>query len=173
LIDLEKRIDSIALIHEKLYRSEDLVSIDCNEYLEDLIGNITQSMIPPEWEITVTLKIDNIKMSVDTMIPFGLIVTEIITNSIKYAFQENHKGEIIVELRKVQNTYKLTISDTGPGFPEDFDKTGLDSLGWSLIKSLSKQLNGEHKIVNNNGAVHIMTFEGLTSKNIFQSKLGE
>lgn len=162
LNDLNKRIDSIALIHEKLYKSKDLVSVNCNEYIEDLINNISQSMIPPEWEIVFILKVDDIKMTINTIIPFGLIVTEIITNSIKHAFQETNKGKIVVEVRKFQDVYKLTISDTGPGFPEDFDDSKTDSLGWLLIKSLSTQLNGEHKINYNNGAEHIITFKGLS-----------
>ena len=158
LSDLKKRVDSIALIHEKLYKGNDLNFISSKEYLKDLLDNIDNSMIPDEWQIRITPKIDNIKLTIETTIPLGLIVTEIVTNSVKHAFKEKKEGEIVVELTKNQDMCKLTVSDTGSGFPKDFDESKLDSLGWLLIKSLTSQLEGEHEINNNGGAVHIITF---------------
>jgi len=158
LDDLKKRIDSISLIHEKLYRSKDMTSICSKEYLEDLLNNFKDSMLHPEWEIKIIPKIDKIQLTIDTTIPLGLLVTEMITNSLKYAFINNKKGEIVVELTKNQDTCKLIVSDTGSGFPIDFDRNKTDSLGWILIEALSSQLKGKHEISNNGGAVHIITF---------------
>jgi two-component sensor histidine kinase len=154
----EKRIESISLIHEKLYKSKDLTSIDSKEYLVDLLNNIYDSTITDEWQIKITPIIDHIKLNIETTIPLGLLVTEIVTNSLKYAFVDNKVGEIVVELTIEKDICKLIISDTGPGFPVNFKEEKLDSLGWQLIISLSSQLDGKHAIENANGAVHIITF---------------
>ena len=156
--DLKKRVESIALIHEKLYRGKDLVSISSEEYINDLLENIKNSLVFDEKQIKFITKTGDIKLEIETIIPLGLIITEIVTNSLKHAFRNNNEGEIIVELTNQQNNYKLLISDTGPGFPEDFDESKLDSLGWLLIKSLSSQLMGKHEIKNDGGAVHIIKF---------------
>ena len=158
LNDLMKRVDSIALIHEKLYKSDDLVSISSEEYISDLLENIEDSLVSDKRQIKFVTKIGDIKLDIETTIPLGLVVTEIVTNSLKYAFPDKKKGGIVVQLTEKQNMCKLTISDTGPGFPEDFDENKSDSLGWLIINTMTSQLKGEHEIKNDGGVVHLITF---------------
>ncbi len=158
LNDLKKRVAAISLIHENLYKSKDLVSISSKAYLNELLDNIKDSLISKTNQISITTKIADISLDVETTIPLGLIVTEIITNSLKYAFSDNENGDILVELTKDQDWCRLLISDTGPGFPKDFQKKNSESLGLLLIDSLASQLHGNHEMKNNNGAVHILNF---------------
>lgn len=136
------RIQSMALVHQQLYQSNDLAEIPLEKYLEKLINYL--SSIIPNKKIIFNINSNNNKLNVNTTIPLGLIVNELITNSYKHGFKNCNQGIINIEIKKIDsNTFELIYSDNGLGLPKDFNIEKIDSLGIKLIKILAKQLNGE------------------------------
>jgi two-component system, sensor histidine kinase PdtaS len=149
--DGQNRVNTMALIHENLYQDEKLVGVDSQEYINQLIDSLANSYnINPE-NITITKYIDPLKLDVDTVIPLGLILNELISNALKYAFDRDQKGEIKLALYQKSEGLLLSIVDNGRGMPNDFDLDKLKSLGFSLIRSFAKKLDGVIKIWNNQG----------------------
>lgn len=134
------RIKSMALIHEMLYKSENLSTIDYHNYLEELIHSLLNTYTNPDLDISVNFEADSIQLELDIAIPLGLIINEIITNSLKYAFKGRSNGEINVSFKIKNNTYELNIGDNGIGFDPTKQKT--NSLGTKLISNLTMQFNG-------------------------------
>lgn len=141
------RIKSMALIHEMLYKSENLSTIDYHNYLEELIHSLLSTYTNPDLDISVNFDADSIQLELDIAIPLGLIINEIITNSLKYAFKGRSNGEINVSFKVKKNTYELSIGDNGVGF--DPSKQKNNSLGTKLISNLTMQFNG--KLTQSNG----------------------
>ncbi len=157
LADLRNRIDSISLIHEKLYRSKTMTSINFKEYGEDLVNTIKRSMIDSTSSVSFTVEIDPVILKPEIAIPLGLIITEIITNALKYGVKDEGDGVIMVKFTcRPEGTCKLTVSDNGMGFPEGFDPLTQDSLGFKVIYALTEQLNADLTIKNAPGATHII-----------------
>ncbi|MBD1936981.1 PAS domain S-box protein [Microcoleus sp. FACHB-68] len=150
--DSYNRVRSMALIHEKLYRSSDLAKIDLADYIRNLLGNLFSSYGISSQAIELKLKVDNISLDVDTAIPCGLIINELVSNSIKYAFTSDLGGKICVEfsLNKA-NDYILLVSDNGVGLPSDFDLEQTDSLGLQLVFNLAEQLGGTINLKTDRG----------------------
>ncbi|MDP9076150.1 MAG: sensor histidine kinase [Bacteroidota bacterium] len=139
----ELRMNSIALIHQKLYQSEDLKLVDMVEYIDEMIVYL-QDSFDLRSRITFEKEIEEIDLDISTAVPLGLILNETITNAIKYAFPTHEKGCITIVLRQTgEDSYYLQISDNGRGLPDDFDVTKADSMGFNLIRGLSKQLDGK------------------------------
>ena len=150
--DGQNRVNSMALIHENLYQDEKLVGVDSQEYINKLIDSLVNSYnINPE-NITITKNIDPLKLDVDTIIPLGLILNELISNSLKYAFDKEQKGEVNLSLQQIPEGLLLRIADNGRGMPPNFDIDTLKSLGFRLIKSFAKKLDGVIKIWNDRGS---------------------
>jgi PAS domain S-box-containing protein len=146
----QMRVNSIALIHEKLYQNEDLSEICFEQYLEELTDIILKSMSTVQTHVNVSIDADPVKLTVNQAIPCGLILNEIITNSYKHAYPDKNEGEIEILLNKEGSDIMLTIKDDGIGLPEDIDLEKPKSLGIKLIRTLSKQLNAEAKFSNVN-----------------------
>ena len=144
LQDCQDRVRSMALVHERLYRSEDLASVDFAEYTEELASHLFRnSALSPH---TIGLKIDfeKIPLEIDQAIPCGLILTELISNALKHAFPNGRSGEIRVSLKRVGNEgVVLTVADNGVGLPEEPDLQDQRSLGMRLIYSLANQLDAK------------------------------
>ncbi len=138
------RIRSIALIHEKLYSSKDFAHIDLKGYLTGLIAYISQSVGTVERRIDIELNIGNdINIKMDTAIPVGLILNELINNAIKYAFPDNRRGQITIDITHASETgFTLKVSDDGKGISEMNDVFQSKSLGMQLVKMLTEQLDG-------------------------------
>ena len=154
----QDKIRTISLIHEKLYESP-LDNINMSNYISDLIENL--NMLPDFSKINITLDIKNIFLNLDTALPCGLILNELICNSVDYAYP-NKEGDINVKLTTKGQKYELIIEDFGIGFPDDFDfETNVDSIDLYLVKNLVDQLNGEVKIDSTNGTKFIIIFEEL------------
>lgn len=156
-LDSQNRVKSMALIHESLYQSTDLSQIDFDDYLRKLASHILRSYNLEADRIQLTFSGANLSMSVDAAVPCGLIINELISNSLKYAFPEQRKGEIRIALRLTPQGYSLTCADNGVGLPPDFDITQTTSLGLKIVRTLTDQLNGELRIHTTNGT----TFEIL------------
>ena len=162
LSETENRIRSMALVHEKLYQSEELSKLDVSNYIKELVANIYESYetgVPIEFKYDF----DKIKYSIDTLIPIGLIINEIISNALKYAFQGKDKGEIYIRFTSKQskNQTILEVKDNGIGADIDIEDLKEDSLGLELIDSLTDQLDGNFDLSTEFGFHYFFFFPPL------------
>jgi two-component sensor histidine kinase len=156
----------MALIHDKMYKSNSFANIELSEYLRDLLTSVSRFYGKGK---AVNLKFDLQKVFVKgkDAIPIGLLMNEIVTNSFKYAFNSNsHKGNlqdlILVSLHKtsnVDNEFVISVKDNGPGLPENFDFSKTKSLGFKLIHIFVKQLKGELNYFNDSGLTFVIKFK--------------
>ncbi|MBM4240901.1 MAG: PAS domain S-box protein [Euryarchaeota archaeon] len=143
----QTRIQSMALIHENLYQSEDLARINFSEYVNNLIEELFHSYGVNPDIIEPNISVEDVTLNIETAIPCGLIINELISNSLKYAFPGGMSGEIILELHSDdKNRFTLTVSDNGVGFPEDIDFKTSKTLGMQLIYNLTRQLDGKIQV---------------------------
>lgn len=147
----ENRVASMAMIHEQLYQSKDLAKIDLVEYLQNLVANLFSSYDVNSQKIALHLNIENIQLCLDVAIPCGLIINELISNSLKHAFPDNQEGNIYIKLSTADKQYCLNIRDDGVGIPQDINPSNTDSLGLQIVAALTQQLEGSLEINNNNG----------------------
>src|SRR5690606_625779 len=138
------RLNSIALIHNKLYQQQSLSKLNIHEYIEQLAFHLLSLYNVNNNEIEVAVDAKRVSLDIDTAIPLGLILTELITNSLKYAFVGRNTGRItIVVVPGKSKDYLLEYADDGVGMPESEFDVSKDSLGFKLIRSLIDQLNGD------------------------------
>jgi PAS domain S-box-containing protein len=163
LKESQNRVKSMAMIHEKLYESDDLAHINFIEYIHSLVTNLFYSYNLEYAQIKQILEIENINLNMETAVPCGLIISELISNSLKYAFP-NGKGEIYVSLKSVEDKYELIIRDNGIGLPEELDFDHLESLGLRLVTSLTEQIDGELTVERSHGTEFKITFKQLEYK---------
>jgi two-component sensor histidine kinase len=162
LKDSQSRVKSLGIIHEKLYKSSDRSRIDFNEYVQSLTSDLLTSYSANE-RITPLIDIDDVKLNMDTAVLCGLIVNELISNSLKHAFPNNAHGEIQISLKLIGNRYVLVVSDDGIGFPDELDFKNTESLGLQLVNNITGQLDGEIEIDNSIGTNVTIKFEDLES----------
>ncbi|NLC08285.1 MAG: hypothetical protein GX755_10050, partial [Syntrophomonadaceae bacterium] len=166
----QNRVFSMALIHEKMYQSKSLAKIDLAEYIRNLTTNLFLSYGVSERVIRRTIYVDNLTFNIDTVIPCALIINELVSNSLKYAFPNscgslNNKPEIRIELRRsVDNKYALIVSDNGIGLPKGFQPQNCESLGLKLVRVLVKQLKGSIDLDLSNGTKFTIKFRELARK---------
>ncbi len=140
----QNRIQSIALIHENLYHSEDLAHINFEVYVKGLLSDLFDSYGVNSSRIKLNLDIEDVTLGIETAIPCGLIINELVSNSLKHGFTGNETGEINVEIHKIaDDEYSLIESDTGVPFSDKVDFTSSKTLGLELIKNLVKQIEGQ------------------------------
>lgn len=145
------RIRTMAIIHEYLYRSENQSVIDLSAYIESLADNLLSVYADARREIIINYRLDSVITDFDIAIPVGLLVNEVVTNSIKHAFMERPAGNIDIILEKSEFKINLTIKDNGVGTPLNVDFENSKTLGLQLIKLLVTQLNGNYKIYREDG----------------------
>ena len=154
----QNRIKSMALVHEMLYATADLSSIKFKNYVSTLQESIYHSYSRSDMQVNFHLDIDNhVAFEIDRMIHLGLILNEIISNSLKHAF-DTDKGNIFISLQQTNNTYLLSINDDGKGLPTDFDLKKHSNLGMQLIYMLAEQLNGDIERDNAIGVAYRIKF---------------
>ncbi|MEH2224568.1 PAS domain S-box protein [Nostoc sp.] len=159
LRDSQNRIASIALVHEKLYRSEDLADIDFAQYIPDLTTHLFDSYNVSSNQIQLNIQVDNASLDIETAIPCGLIINELVSNALKYAFVGNIGGKIEVKFyQQSESTLTLIIRDNGVGLPENFDSKKTKTLGITLVQGLVKQLRGKLEIDSQQGTEFKITF---------------
>ncbi len=157
----QNRIRSMAFIHERLYQSEDLSKVNFKRYLETLATYLLQSYEVNQDSIRLYSEVENVELDISMSITCGLLINELVSNSLKYAFTESQKGEIRIGLKRVgENQYKLVVSDDGIGLPEELDFRNTDSLGLQLVNTLTNQLQGGIEVEKNNGTTFKITFPG-------------
>ncbi len=160
LEDLENRVLAIATVHEKLYQSENLMRIDLKEYIQDLTEHLFYSYGPATGGIGLTIDIHNITCGIDTAVPLGLIVSELISNSLKHAFPDGRTGAIAISLNLgFGEEFELNVSDDGVGMAQDLQEMGSETLGLSLVKSLADQLHAEVRFDRTQGTHYIFRFK--------------
>lgn len=164
LKESQNRVRSISMVHEKLYQSKKLDKIDFKDYVVNIMNNLFQTYIVDQDSISYELNFDDINLNIETCIPCGLIITELVTNSIKHAFPDGLKGRILVESRAKNNEFALKIIDNGIGFPEDLDFENAESFGLQLVILLVNQLGGSIQLKKVNGTAFEIKFEELVYK---------
>ena len=168
LLESEARIRSMGLLHEKLYQSESVSEIDLEGYLRTLTGELTRMRTQTKSNVKIQLSVSDVKLGLDTALPCGLIVTELVSNSLKYAFPEGREGAIFVSVSKTdKGEYSLIVWDNGIGIPEDLDISKCTSLGLRLVTMLCDQLNGELSITNKQGTRSEIRFKESQYKKRF------
>lgn len=156
----ENRAKSMALIHENLYRAGDLKHLNFSEYIEKLSKDLYHTYTLDKSLVKLVLNIEVIKLNIDTSIPFGLILNELLTNSLKHAFPDGRSGMITVELQQdFDGRLKLSVSDNGIGFPSDLDFKTTESLGMMIINTLTQQIEGEINLDQSNGTKFTVIFK--------------
>ena len=164
----QNRVRSMALIHEKLYQSEDLARIDFAEYIRDLTNYLLRMYGTGTYRVRLIVNVEDVSLDIDTAIPCGLMVNELVSNSLKYAFpmgdrsldeQREFKAEISVDLRLDNDSNLiLIVSDNGVGFPENLDFRETESLGLQLVNTLTEQLDGSIELDRTGGTTFKITF---------------
>ncbi len=158
LRDSQMRINSIALVHEKLYQSENLSEIKIHNYIKELSTVIQRAMGTSSIPIEVSFDLDNVSVVITQAIPCGLLLNEILTNCYKHAFKDAKSGRIWVSFKEINNELVFILKDNGNGFPEEDLGVQTKSLGMTLIRTLGKQLNADTLIKNDNGAFFSFSF---------------
>jgi len=153
----QHRIYAMSLIHQKLYQSDDIKTIDMTQYVPELVQYLRDSFDINS--IHFNLTVDPIQLNASQAIPLGLIINEALTNSLKYAFPDGQGGEITISLKEVDGKYKLKITDNGIGIKEKAFLTTKNSLGLELIKGLAKEINGDITFDTINGVKIVIAFE--------------
>jgi PAS domain S-box-containing protein len=159
LTDSQNRIESMALIHEKLYRSENFAKVDLSTYIEDLTSNLFASYNLSPRLIRLRQQVIDANLPLDAAIPCGLLVNELVSNALKHAFPNGRTGEIYIQFMKNQkDELDLIVRDNGIGIPAEFNIEKTNSLGLRLVRNLARQLKGKLTVYNDNGAVFCLTF---------------
>jgi PAS domain S-box len=154
----QSQIRSMALIHEKLYSSGTLSEIEFAGYVGSLIKELLQMYHVAPDAVTITTDIEDVRFGVDIAMPCALILNELVSNCLKYAFPDGRVGEVIVGMQYADGTYTLTVADNGVGFPADVDFRATGSLGMQLVTALVDQLDGTIDMNRENGTSFVISF---------------
>lgn len=157
----QDRINSMALIHEMLYRSKDFARIDFSLYLEGLTDHLVKSYVADQERVSLDMDIGRVSLGIDEAIPCGLIVNELVSNALKHAFPDGRKGTLRVRCRTGEDgRVTLAVSDNGVGLPPTLDFMDTGTLGLQLVTMLVKQLKGEVRLDRDGGTSFTIRFTG-------------
>jgi two-component sensor histidine kinase len=149
----KNRVQSMALIHQNLYSEGNIKGIKAKEYISNLLRSLCDSYNITNDKVKVNAQIDDLNLDVDTMIPLGLVLNELVSNSLKYAFKDGRTGELNVVLKEEQQHLFLKVSDNGTGYPDGMNVREMKSFGMKMIRAFAQKLKAKLDIYNNNGAV--------------------
>ena len=159
LDESQNRIRSMALIHEKLYQSQDLSRIDFSDYIAKMITHLFAIYKVDFSRIRHRVDANKIQLDINRAIPCGLIINELITNALKHAFPEDREGELIITMLSLAgDQYELTVKDNGMGLPEGFDPAKKGTLGFQIVNDLVKQLDGSIEVRGDKGTEIVIRF---------------
>ncbi|MEX1236822.1 MAG: histidine kinase dimerization/phosphoacceptor domain -containing protein, partial [Pseudomonadales bacterium] len=155
----QQRIKSMSLIHENLYQSDNLLEIDFEDYINMLANSLCRFYTIPGVSIGLDIQVEDVNLDIETAVPCGLIINELISNSLKHAFVgKEGRGTISVSFRNIGCRYVLQISDNGIGLPEDFEPNASSSMGMEIVSILTQQLDGRLHIDGRCGASFEISF---------------
>jgi len=158
--EIQNRIRSMALIHAKLYQAEYLAKIHFTKYLQELITALIHSYGLSADRVSVTLNSPGMMLDLNTAVPLGLIINELVSNCLKHAFPRNRRGDILLDLHAEDDgSYLLRVADNGVGLPEDLDITNTATLGLKLVNTLVEQLKGTIQLERGAGTTFIIRFK--------------
>ncbi len=158
--DSQERVRSMAMVHEYLYQSNDLARIDFRGYVTSLVRNLCRSYGYTTVDDRFQIHVDEALLNLDIAVPCGLILTELVSNALKYAYSSDKQGPIRVSFRNISdNAYELTVADEGVGLPKEFDMENASSLGLRLVHILTEQLHGQIRLGTGNGTKFIISFK--------------
>ena len=160
LLDCSNRVHSIAAVHQKLYEKGDFSIVDFKEYMGGLITDLQRTLFPKDKTITVSTEIESFDIKTDQAVSCALILNEVITNSIKYAFNDDgNANRIDIRVSRISNQIVLMVHDNGPGFDVEKIESNKTSLGMSLIEALTEQLDGTYEYHNVGGTTFTLSFK--------------
>jgi len=155
----QQRIKSMALIHENLYQSDDLLEIDFDDYIRMLAGSLCRFYEVPGVAVNMDIRVADVSLDIESAVPCGLIINELISNSLKHAFVGKHgRGTIRVDFVVKGCQYVLSIRDDGVGLPDGFDLNGSTTMGMEIVSILTQQLDGKLSIGRESGACFNISF---------------
>jgi two-component sensor histidine kinase len=137
------RVKAMALIHQNLYQDTDLIGVETNDYINKLAKSLVKNYQTEAKAIKLNIDVEPIKLDIDTIIPLGLVINELISNALKYAFTTKTSGTISIHLKSNNSTLNLSVTDNGMGLPKDFNIDTIPSLGFRLIKAFSDKLKAQ------------------------------
>lgn len=166
---LRDRIGAMSLVHEKLYQSQDLSSINFDEYIIQLVDLLMSSHQSQAGRVNIDCRLQPLQMLLDIALPCGLVINELLTNSLKHAFPEGREGAIVIRLSLIDDAQiMLQVSDNGVGVPDNFDPDSSNSFGLAMVKTITEhQLNGRCAFDHENGFVCTLIFE----KNLYKQRV--
>jgi two-component sensor histidine kinase len=154
------RVQSIALVHESLYSSADLSSVDFVDYIHTLVNTVIQAQARPERQIATVIDAGSVRLPVGSAIPCGLIINELVTNSLKHAFKGRDRGEIRVSLHnRGPHRIELIVADDGVGLPTDLNLRRVSTLGLDLVFTFAEQLGAEISVQSEHGTTFTVVFQ--------------
>ena len=164
-MESQNRVRSMALLHEKLYRSPNPSGVDFSEYIRDLTANL-RGLYGARTFVEILVEISDVTLGVDTAVPCGLIINELVTNALKHAFPDGSSGTVTIGLRPVargageaaEGLYELRVADSGSGFPDGLDFRTTSSLGLKIVGTLTRQLGGKIEMERNGGTCFTILF---------------
>jgi two-component sensor histidine kinase len=155
----QTRVMAIALVHERLSKSDDLGSVDFPGYARNLAEQLIRSYFPDSQDIQIRFDLAPIPMRLKTAIPCGLIINELVTNSLRYAFPDRRQGEILIRFGQLdEHNFRLTVRDNGVGLPKGLDFKNTSTLGLTLVTGLAEQLGGTIAMQNQDGTEFNISF---------------
>lgn len=137
------RVKAMALIHQNLYQDTDIIGVEINDYVNKLANSLVKNYKLEETNIKLNIDVDAVKLDIDTIIPIGLVINELISNALKYAFTDQDYGILNIYLKQKHNVLILSVTDNGKGLPQNFNIEQISSLGFRLIKAFSDKLGAK------------------------------
>ncbi|MDY9922851.1 sensor histidine kinase [Methanobacterium sp.] len=157
--DSQNRARSMALIHDRLYQSSHLKNIDIGEYIQTLASDLFRTYATDPDRVKLKFNVEEVMIDINTMIPLGLIVNELLSNCLKHAFPNDRSGQIDIGFHHNHPKYRLTVTDNGVGFPENIDYKNTKSLGLRLVNILTDQIDGNIELKRDKGTEFTIEFE--------------
>ncbi len=150
--DSMTRVHSMAVAHEKLYQSRDLADLNVPDFIDSLVDHLVSDTASVGTAISLKKAVDPVSLGLDTAVPLGFILSELVSNCIKHAFPEGSQGEVDISFRSLgEKTFELAVSDNGVGIPDGLDLQNPQSLGLDLVGIFVQQLFGEMEVIRKNG----------------------
>ncbi len=163
--DTQNRIKSMALAHEKLYQTENLAELKMNEYIDNLVDHLLVSFKTLGKPVRVVRNLEEVYLGLETVVPVGVILTELLSNCFKHAFPDDCGGEITITFQaRPGNSFELIVTDSGIGMPKGVNISSPDSFGLNLVKTFAQQIAGKIEVTSNRGAKFCLEFENSKGK---------